>query len=682
MLHVLATFFGPICAKEMIDMARRKRYYFNRIVYGLTLLFALYLIWEENQYRLNAGGRATIRAQAEMAQHFAITVLTLQFAAVFVFVPLFLCGVIAGEREAHTLDLLFTTCLRDRDIVLGKLASRMAALLLLILGGLPVLSLIMFFGGVDPLGLALATAATLGALLFVSAHAIYFSTISKTPTVALVRTYWWLTFELLILPYAVLLPVFAFMHEFLPRAAVIAIAEWIAALGTCVHPVGPFVVATVPDAYDVAEKAFGEWFFPFTLVVPAACSCFLIWWTIRSVHGDPRPLALRIGRFDLLRWLRNTFLGPFYRIGAALRRRGERWATRPLVAALAHWHRREVRNPLWQRSRWVRVYDREGHIGRIQWAGWFFAWLFILLIALCEPRMLWRDEGSETFLPISWIAVGGLTAIFAGGSLIGDRRRGFLDQVLLTPLSGREVIDGTLLAVWHHVRRLFWLPWLLGLFFVLTGATWPLGMLCSLVTATLFCISIALHGMLCSLSARTLPGALVPTFVFPLVVTLGDVLLLIMFERAHAVVLWLGTAIFLVGALYGVRRGFNTLAVSSYFTAMHLLLVCLATCWFWIGSAREFPGLAVNPGFWIVVCLDHRPPHWPGADVWDAWPMGLLCYWAALAIHFLWMRSWVIRNFDRLVGRTDRRPIPVPATPALEGNTAAAPIVADVLSIP
>lgn len=669
MLHLLAAFFGPIFAKEMIEMARRKRYYFNRILYGLALLLALYVVWENYRWRLEYanGGRATIKAQAQMAEHFAVTVLCLQFAAVFVFVPLFQCGVIASEREEHTLDLLFTTRLRDRDIVLGKLSSRMAALLLLILGGLPVLSLIMFFGGVDPAGLALATTATLSVLLFVSAHAIYFSAVSKTPTVALVRTYWWLALELVILPYAVLLPVFAIVFEFLPRAAGIAIAEWIVALGACVHPVGPFVVAIVPEAYDIAEKVLGEWFFPFTLVLPAGYSCFLIWLTVRTIHGDPRPLTVRIGRFYPLRWLREIALRPFHRAGAIFRLRPERLAKARVVMAAMRWHHREVGNPLWQRSRWARVYDRDGHIGRIQWAGWIFAWLFILLLALCEPRVLWRDEGAEIFLPIAWIGVGGLAAIFAGASLVGDRRRGFLDQVLLTPLPGREVIDGTLLAVWQHVRRLFWLPWLLGLFFVLTGATWPTGMLCSLVTATLFCAVIALHGVLCSLSARTLPGALVPTFVFPLVVTLGNAFVLIVFEKVHALVLWFGAAVFMAAVVHGMRRRLTTLTASCFFVAAHLVAVLLATCWVWIDEPKAFPGLAMNPAFWVGVLLDRRPPSWHGSEVWFP---GLLSYWIALTIQFLWMRAWLIRNFDRLVGRTDRRPLAVPALPEPESKTA------------
>ena len=34
MLNFLTSLFGPIFAKEMVEIARRKRYYFNRVLYG------------------------------------------------------------------------------------------------------------------------------------------------------------------------------------------------------------------------------------------------------------------------------------------------------------------------------------------------------------------------------------------------------------------------------------------------------------------------------------------------------------------------------------------------------------------------------------------------------------------------------------------------------------------------
>ena len=44
MLRVLASLLGPIFAKEAVEIARRKRYYVNRVLYGLVLLVSLFVV--------------------------------------------------------------------------------------------------------------------------------------------------------------------------------------------------------------------------------------------------------------------------------------------------------------------------------------------------------------------------------------------------------------------------------------------------------------------------------------------------------------------------------------------------------------------------------------------------------------------------------------------------------------
>src|SRR5262245_48241952 len=142
MLRFLAALLGPVFAKEMVEISRRRRYYFNRALYGSILLLVLWLVWLDYRWRLDSGGPAAL---AQMAEFLFGAVTGVQYAAVVLLVPVFLCGVIAGEREEHTLDLLFTTHLTDGEIVLGKLASRAVAILVVILGSVPVLSFIMLF---------------------------------------------------------------------------------------------------------------------------------------------------------------------------------------------------------------------------------------------------------------------------------------------------------------------------------------------------------------------------------------------------------------------------------------------------------------------------------------------------------------------------------------------------------
>jgi hypothetical protein len=64
---------------------------------------------------------------------------------------------------------------------------------------LPIFSLIMFFGGIDPNALWRMLAATFLTMLYTGATAIYYSATTRSPMGALIRTYWrmalWLFFS-------------------------------------------------------------------------------------------------------------------------------------------------------------------------------------------------------------------------------------------------------------------------------------------------------------------------------------------------------------------------------------------------------------------------------------------------------------------------------------------------------
>src|SRR5262249_46019840 len=148
------------------------------------------------------------------------------------------------------------------EIVLGKLTSRLATVVLVVLSALPIQSLIMLFGGIDPVALWHVQAATLLAMIYAGAHAIYFTAISKSPMGALVRTYWWMALWLLALP-ALVMIVLVSAAPGGPGPA----AQFILALLLFINPVGVFLVALIPEAHAEVAIYLGEWFFPFTFVI-------------------------------------------------------------------------------------------------------------------------------------------------------------------------------------------------------------------------------------------------------------------------------------------------------------------------------------------------------------------------------------------------------------------------------
>src|SRR4051812_24726655 len=126
---------GPLFYHDLVRLARRGRSTLLRFVYGLFLLLALYAVYQQTFPHISffshpfATG-ATLRPSdmARFSANFAVALIALQVVAVLVLTPAYLAGAIAEEHERRTLELLFTTHLTNRDIILGKLFGRLCHL--------------------------------------------------------------------------------------------------------------------------------------------------------------------------------------------------------------------------------------------------------------------------------------------------------------------------------------------------------------------------------------------------------------------------------------------------------------------------------------------------------------------------------------------------------------------------
>ncbi len=77
-------------------------------------------------------------------------ILLLETLLVLILAPAFTAGAISSEREHQTLDLLVTTPLSTLGVVVGKLVSALAWVLVLIVASVPLMSLVFVFGSVGP----------------------------------------------------------------------------------------------------------------------------------------------------------------------------------------------------------------------------------------------------------------------------------------------------------------------------------------------------------------------------------------------------------------------------------------------------------------------------------------------------------------------------------------------------
>lgn len=711
MLRFFTELAGPIFAKEMVEVSRRKRYYVNRVLYGTALLIAVMVVWSESGVRFLQTSDGQLQRMARFAQEIFVAVGVVQYGAIFLLVPLFVAGLIAGERETRSLELLFTTALRDREIVLGKLASRLAIMTLLVLCGVPVMNLILLFGGVDPAAVIRTEAATLLGMLYAGSMTIYFSAISQSATTALVRSFWWMAVWMLALPLLDILMVS--MFGILPRtpAAVIVYAL------VFINPLSLFIVALLPEAHAEVARHFGEWFFPLAFIPTGLWCAFLLWRSTARLRLQPTAFARLAANWR-----------PLAALAGAWRRGNESIDRRRRQRAERIWPGLPVRNPLWLRARWTPIYDRQRHIGRVQWLGWLVAigllllmgfaeahrwngaeitslatWLLasillavltwmlirrrtsitaapgiallVFLAVLATPSLLlrqriWRDEEVVlAFVIPAWIAAWLLTVILAANSLVGDRRRGFFELVLVSPLEPREIVAGTLLAVAQHLAPVYALVGALVGWFTLAGAISIVTAIQVLVTGSLFGWLLLELGVTCSLAAETPPAALIPTFVFGVVMCAGLMVLAVILREDVIPVLIAAGTLGLAACWIWAHRRESPAAIGALFLCIHLMLVLAAAALnFVYGPERSQANLfwesfigATDPLILIYYHVNWREAVWVGYG-----PLLIPCYWLALVINGLLAWRWMIRHFDRLAGRANRRyPPPIAPRPAV-----------------
>lgn len=103
--------------------------------------------------------------------------------------PALTAGVISGEREKQTLNILLTTQQSSSAIVLSKLASSLAFMVLIVLATLPIYSIVFLYGGISPSQLILVFLFYLFTMLLLGAIGILCSTLFKRTIMAVIMAY-------------------------------------------------------------------------------------------------------------------------------------------------------------------------------------------------------------------------------------------------------------------------------------------------------------------------------------------------------------------------------------------------------------------------------------------------------------------------------------------------------------
>ena len=180
--------FGPMLWYDLVRTGRRVRTYLIRGAYLFILLAVLWMLYL-NAWPAGYRGAPLNSQIARFAENFLYTFLITQYVLMVLLTPAYTAGAIAEERQKKTIQFILATDLRNHEIILGKLGSRMAHLGLLLLAGLPVLSAVQFLGGVDPTLILAGFAGTAVTLASTAGVGILASVVARPSRAALLLAY-------------------------------------------------------------------------------------------------------------------------------------------------------------------------------------------------------------------------------------------------------------------------------------------------------------------------------------------------------------------------------------------------------------------------------------------------------------------------------------------------------------
>ncbi|MBI5293372.1 MAG: hypothetical protein HY872_15965 [Chloroflexi bacterium] len=249
---------NPVVIKELRGRMRGNRAFVVLTAHlGLISLFAVLLYFAYTASSGNVYGPSSqIAGKVVFGGIVGIELLIVSFVA-----PAFTAGAISGERERQTYELLRTTLLPARSLVLGKLVSALSFVVLLLFAAIPLKSLAFLLGGVAPEEVAISLVILVATTMVSGAVGIFFSAIMRRTLGASVLTYVFALVFVLGLPLLmiVLIPAYQyFFYSYSSSPGPVLEAALIYGFGLLVA-VNPLATAVFTEVFLIEDhSAFGR----------------------------------------------------------------------------------------------------------------------------------------------------------------------------------------------------------------------------------------------------------------------------------------------------------------------------------------------------------------------------------------------------------------------------------------
>ncbi|MCO4773601.1 MAG: ABC transporter permease subunit [Deltaproteobacteria bacterium] len=178
-----------VVERELVRLGRRWQTMAGRTVFAG---FVFLIVGVAYTAQAAMGDLVSISTLAEIGRGIFLAWEGTLFSAVVLLTPAMVGQAIIDEKEGHTLELLAMTRLTPRRILWGSMLSRLLMMESLILAVMPVLALVLGFGGVGPLEMLAALVHANVAMLVIGAVSTFLALYSRSVIVVVFHTWFWL----------------------------------------------------------------------------------------------------------------------------------------------------------------------------------------------------------------------------------------------------------------------------------------------------------------------------------------------------------------------------------------------------------------------------------------------------------------------------------------------------------
>lgn len=178
-----------VAERELLRLGRRWQTMAVRAGFALVLFFivgGVYAVQSELSDAMD------VTSLHEIGRNLFNTWAGLMMTAVIAVTPLMVGQAIIDEKDEQTLELLAITRLSPDKILWGKLISRLIGVEAMMLAGLPVLAVVLGFGGVGPLDMFAAFLLANVTLVVTGAVATFCGLYARSPVIVALQTWGWL----------------------------------------------------------------------------------------------------------------------------------------------------------------------------------------------------------------------------------------------------------------------------------------------------------------------------------------------------------------------------------------------------------------------------------------------------------------------------------------------------------